>query len=91
MRIDRTTVPGGGTLHHIVTRAGGRLCVLVNRDGDRHVFVYDDDHTDEPANELVLAPEEADGIAEILQSRPIADRVRSLERRVDALIGERGS
>lgn len=90
MRIDRTTVPGGGTLHHIVTRAGGRLCVLVTRDGERQVFVYDDD-SDEPAKELVLAPDEADGVAEILHSRPIADRVRSLERRVDALIGERAS
>ncbi|KUI29872.1 hypothetical protein AU196_02995 [Mycobacterium sp. IS-1742] len=91
MRIDRTTVPGGGTLHHIVTRAGGRLCVLVTHDGDRQVFVYDDDGSDEPAEELVLAPDEADGLAEILHSRPIADRVRWLERRVDALIGERGS
>ncbi|KUI36376.1 hypothetical protein AU195_06230 [Mycobacterium sp. IS-1496] len=90
MRIDRTTVPGGGTLHHIVTRAGGRLCVLVTHDGDRQVFVYDDG-SDEPAEELMLAPDEADGLAEILHSRPIADRVRSLERRVDALIGERGS
>jgi K+/H+ antiporter YhaU regulatory subunit KhtT len=91
MRIDRTTVPGGGTLHHIATRAGGRLCVLVNRDGDRQMFVYDDDGSDEPAKELVLAPDEADGLAEILHSHPMADRVRSLERRVDALIGERGS
>ena len=90
MRIDRTTVPGGGTLHHIVTRAGGRLCVLVTRDGERPVFVYDDD-SDEPAKELVLAPDEADGVAEILHSRPIVDRVLSLERRVDTLIGERGS
>jgi TrkA domain protein len=90
MRIDRTAVPGGGTLHHIVTRAGGRLCVLVTRDGDRQVFVYDDG-SDEPAKELLLAADEADGLAEILHSQPIADRVQSLERRIDALIGERGS
>ncbi|KUI27451.1 hypothetical protein [Mycobacterium sp. GA-2829] len=90
MHIDRTTVPGSGTLHHIVTRGGIRLAVLVGRDGDRQVFVYDD-AKDEPATEVLLAPDEADGLAEILHSRPIADRVRTLERRVDALIGERGS
>jgi TrkA domain protein len=39
---------------------------------------------------ILLEPDEADQLAEILHSQPIADRLVSLERRVGELIGKRG-
>lgn len=89
MRVNRTTAPGSGVIHHLVTRAGDRLCVLAGIDGHRRLFGYDRDG-DEPAWTVGLEPDEADGLADILHSRPITDRVTTLEQRVDALIGERG-
>jgi TrkA domain protein len=90
MQIDRTTVPGSGVLHHILTRDGERFCVLVDTADNRHLFTYGASDLDVPARVIVLEPDEADQVAEILHSRAIADRLLSLERRVDELIGERG-
>jgi TrkA domain protein len=90
MHIDRTTVPGSGVLHHILTRDGERLCLLVDAADNRHLFTYDASDLDVPARTIVLEPDEADQVAEIMHSRRIADRLRSLERRLDELIGERG-
>jgi TrkA domain protein len=81
MRIDRMTVPGNGVLHQIVTRDGERFSLLVDADHNRHLFTYGagdlDDDPDMPAETIVLEPDEADEVAEILHSRP-------------ELIGERG-
>lgn len=81
MRIDRMPVPGNGMLHHVFTRNGKRFCVLVDADRNRHLFTYRADDpgadVDVPAETIVLEPDEADEIAEILHTRP-------------ELIGERG-
>jgi TrkA domain protein len=90
MLIDRTTVPGSGMLHQFVTRDGERFCLLVDAASNRHLFTYDGRDLDEPARAITLEPDEADQVAEILHTHPIADRLLSLERRVDELIGERG-
>ena len=90
MRINRTTVPGNGMLHRIVTRDGEQLCLLVDAASNWHLFTYDGGDPDVPVREVVLQPDEADQLAEILHSHPLADRLLSLERRVDELIGERG-
>ena len=91
MHIHRTTVPGSDVVvHHITTRGGDRLCLMVDDGDDCHLFTYDRGDLDAPAWEIVLEPDEADQLAEALHSRPIKDRLLSLERRVDELIGERG-
>ncbi|MBS1695319.1 MAG: hypothetical protein JST91_24200 [Actinobacteria bacterium] len=103
MRIERTTVPGGvvtddggggvhGVLHQILTRAGARFGVLTGDDGSRQLFVYEvgGADTDVPGHIIALDADEADRLADILHSRPLTDRLLSLERRVDELIGERG-
>jgi len=90
MDIYRTTVPGRGALHNIVTRHGQRFSLLVDDVGDRRLFAYDGDDADEPVGDVLLEPDEADQLAEILHTRPIVDRLLVLERRVDELIGERG-
>ena len=90
MRINRTTVPGNGMLHRIVTRDGEQLCLLVDAASNWHLFTSDGADRDVPVREIVLQPDEADQLAEILHSHPLADRLLSLERRVDELIGERG-
>ena len=90
MHIYRTTVPDRGVLHHIVTRHGERFCLLVDGAGDRHMFTYDGNDADEPTGEILMEPDEADQLAELLHSRPLVDRLLALERRVDELIGGRG-
>lgn len=89
MHIERTAVPGVGALHHIRPRRGGRFGLYVDAEGNRRLFVYHDSAVDVPAGEIVLEPDEADRLADMLRSRPLVDRLLSLERKVDELIGER--
>jgi TrkA domain protein len=97
MHIHRTTVPGRGVLHQVVIRDGERICLLVDAARNRHLFTYRGGELDEPTRAIRLEPDEAGEVAEILHlanapagHRPIADRLRSRQRRVDELIGERG-
>jgi TrkA domain protein len=90
MQTNQTTVPGGGVLHRILTRDGASLCLLVDTARNRHLLTYVGSEHDEPIRAIVLEPDEADQVADILRRRLIADRLLSLKRRVDELIGERG-
>ncbi|WP_280232878.1 hypothetical protein [Nocardia cyriacigeorgica] len=88
MDVDRTTVPGKGTVHHLLTRSGARFALVAGSDGSKHVLVYDTVR-DEPVQSIALEPDEADQFAELLHSAPIPDRVARLERLMDQLTGER--
>lgn len=83
MEITQTTVPGGGVVHAVRTRAGGEFRLLVEPDGERRFVVDDPSGADERFVEIVLEGDEADVIAEILHSAPIIDRVVQLERRLE--------
>lgn len=90
MQINRTTVPGSGVLHDFVTRDGERFGVLIDADDNRHLLTYGGSDLDVPTRAVVLEPDEADRVAEILQDQPVADWLIRLERRLDELIGKRG-
>lgn len=88
MHIDRSTVPGQGTVHHLLTRSGDRFALVTGADGGKHILVY---HAtgDEPVHSVALGTDEADQFADLLHSAPLPDRVARLERLVDRLTGER--
>lgn len=88
MDIDRSTVPGRGTVHHLLTRAGDRFALVTAADGGKHILVY---HTtgDEPVQSIELASDEADQFAELLHTASLPDRVARLERLMDQLTGDR--
>ncbi|MEU8800065.1 hypothetical protein [Spirillospora sp. NPDC048819] len=85
MQITHSTVPGNGTLHHIVTRSGHRFAVLVDAAERRHFYVYESAHDDEPSERFVLDPDEADRLAGILHHRSTDDRLTALEKRLQKL------
>jgi K+/H+ antiporter YhaU regulatory subunit KhtT len=91
MRIDRTTVAGNGVLHHIAPRRGGRFDLLVDTDNTRQLFTYEECDPDVPARAIILEPDEADQVAEILHDNTIGNRLLALERRMRELIEERGA
>ncbi|AVT33641.1 MULTISPECIES: hypothetical protein [unclassified Plantactinospora] len=87
MDITRTTVPGVGVVHHFLTRGGQRFGVLLDQAGLRSLLLYGPDDPDVPVDRIALEHDEADQIAEVLHSAPIADRLASLERRLAELHG----
>ncbi|MEU3272837.1 SPFH domain-containing protein [Saccharomonospora sp. NPDC006951] len=84
----RTAPPDSGTLRRCVTRGGQHLGVLQSGSGQRRLLVYGSPELDVPPQTIVLEPDEADKIADILHSQPIADRLAALENRVDKLTEE---
>ncbi|MBG0813416.1 hypothetical protein [Planomonospora sp. ID82291] len=87
MDITHTTVPGTGTVHHFETRDGQRFCVLVDENDRLSLMIYGPDDPDLAVECVVMERDEAAQVAEILQPRPIADRIADLEHRVAALTG----
>ncbi|GAB3805414.1 hypothetical protein [Micromonospora zhanjiangensis] len=83
----RTTVPGIGVVHHFLTRGGQRFGVLLDRTGQRSLLLYGKEDPDLPVDRIALEHDEADHVAEVLHSAPIADRLATLERRLVELHG----
>lgn len=89
MEVSRTTVPGTGTVHHLLTRGGVRFAVLAASDGGKHLLSYGG-VSDEPTQTIVLGPDEADQLADLLHSTPLYDRVARLEHLLGHAAGNRG-
>ncbi|MBB4905058.1 hypothetical protein [Actinophytocola algeriensis] len=81
MDITRATVHGAGAVHHLTTRGGQRLGVLVETER-RSLFVFGAEDPDAPAQTIALAQDEADLLADLLHSKPTADRLAELERKI---------
>ncbi|SEH50091.1 hypothetical protein SAMN04489835_0592 [Mycolicibacterium rutilum] len=82
MRISR---PAAGTA--VTTQDGERVSVTVDDDGTCRLYTEDSCGFDAPAWEVVLNPDEAARLAEMLLSA--RDRAPTRGRRLDATIGER--
>lgn len=85
MKLTYATVPGAGLVHHVTTRGGQRFGVLVDGAKRRSLLVYAASDPDTPAQSIVMEPDEADQVAEILHSRPLLDRLAAVERRLTEL------
>lgn len=86
MEITQTTVPGFGVMHHLVTRSGKELRLLVEHTGKRELYVYDSAPSEAVAT-IVLEADEADAVADLLHSASIPDRLAEIERRIAELAG----
>lgn len=83
MDITRNTIPGVGHTHDCTTRAGQRFGVVVEHSG-RRLLLFDG-RDDEVPEQVVLDPDEADLLADLLHQRSVADRLAELERQVAEL------
>src|SRR4051812_9604269 len=80
MDIRETSLPGIGVRYDLSTRAGGRLAVVVRRDGRYELGVYDDPDDDDRCRTLLaLQDEEADALAGILGAPRILDALQELQ------------
>ncbi|MEJ3746994.1 cation:proton antiporter regulatory subunit [Actinomycetes bacterium KLBMP 9797] len=88
MEVHRTALPGIGLRHEFVTERGRRVGVVSHRTGRREVVVYDRRDPDTAALTLTLNAEEADGMAELLASTRVVERLGELHRQVEGLVTE---
>lgn len=88
MEVHRTALPGIGLRHEFVTERGRRVGIVSHRTGRREVVVYDREDPDTAAVTLTLNAEEANGMAELLASTRLVERLGELHRQVEGLITE---
>jgi TrkA domain protein len=88
MDVHRTVLPGIGLRHEFVTERGRRVGVVSHRTGRREVVVYDRKDPDTAAVTLTLNAEEAHGLAELLASTRVVERIEELHRQVEGLVSE---
>jgi TrkA domain protein len=88
MDLERTALPGIGLQHTFTTTRGRRLAVIAHRNGRRDLVVYHRDDPDTAVETLTLTAEEANGLAELLGTTRIVERLAELHRQVEGLLSE---
>lgn len=89
MNIERTALPGVGVAHVTKTRGGQRVGIVSHVSGERDIVVYDPDDADTVACTVVLAPDEAHRIADLLGLDVTLDHVRALEQQLGGMTAVR--
>lgn len=88
MEVEETRLPGIGLRHDFVTAQGRRMGVITQRNGARHVVLYDQEDSDACAATIELTPEESEVLAELLGAPRITERFARLREQVAGLVTE---
>ncbi|MEU5879233.1 cation:proton antiporter regulatory subunit [Spirillospora sp. NPDC047279] len=88
MDVERTSLPGIGLKHEFTTARGRQLGVVSHRSGRRDLVVYDKDDPDTCVVSVALTGDEANGLAELLETDRVVERLNELHRQVEGLVTE---
>lgn len=86
MDVERTDLPGIGLRHEFRTARGQYAAVISHHSGRRDLVVYHPQDPDTALATLVLKPDEANGVAELLGTARIVERLAELQRQVTGLV-----
>jgi TrkA domain protein len=85
MDIERTALPGIGLRHVFTTARGRRIGVISYRNGRQDLVVYDPADRDSVQLTVVLNPQEATALGDLLSTAHIVERLTELERQVQGI------
>ena len=85
MDIFETPLPGIGTRFEFESSAGDRVAVVVRRDGQRELIVYDHDDLDTSLSSVALSSADAAALVELLGGSRVTERLVSLRQEVEGL------
>lgn len=86
MDVERTALPGIGLRHEFRTARGQHAAVISHQSGRRDVVVYHPHDPDTTLATLTLSTDEANGLAELLGTARIVERLAELRRQVTGLV-----
>lgn len=84
--VERTDLPGIGLRHEFRTTRGQHAAVISHHTGRRDVVVYDRTDPDSALAVLTLTADEANGLAELLGTARIVERLAQLNRQATGLV-----
>ncbi|HEY7224747.1 MAG TPA: TrkA C-terminal domain-containing protein [Micromonosporaceae bacterium] len=85
MEVERTALPGIGLRHEFYTGKGQHAAVVSHVSGRRDIVIYRQHDPDSVAATLSLSTDEANGVAELLGTARIVERLADLQRQVVGL------
>lgn len=85
MDIFETPLPGIGTRFEFESADGDRMAVVVRRDGQRELIVYDHDDPDTSLSSVGLSSADAAALVELLGGSRVTERLVSLRQEVEGL------
>jgi TrkA domain protein len=85
VEVERTALPGIGLRHEFYTEKGQHAAVVSHVSGRRDIVIYRQHDPDSVAATLSLSTDEANGIAELLGTSRIVERLADLKRQVVGL------
>lgn len=85
MEVERTALPGIGLRHEFFTEKGQHAAVVSHVSGRRDIVIYRLNDPDTVLATLSLSPDEANGLAELLGTARIVERLADLQRQVAGL------
>lgn len=88
MEVEETRLPGIGLRHDFMTAQGRRVGVVSQRNGVRHVVLYDEEDADACAATVELTVEESEVLAELLGALRITERFARLREQAEGLATE---
>ncbi|MGI9118659.1 MAG: cation:proton antiporter regulatory subunit [Acidimicrobiales bacterium] len=83
--VDETQLPGVGVRYDFLTRAGGRIGVLVHRTGRRELLIYDSADPDACRDVVHLDADETHTLAELLGTSQVSERLGQLQQHIEGL------
>jgi TrkA domain protein len=85
VEVERTALPGIGLRHEFFTEKGQHAAVISHVSGRRDIVIYRLNDPDTVLATLSLSPDEANGVAELLGTARIVERLADLQRQVAGL------
>lgn len=85
MDVERTALPGIGLRHEFRTSKGQLAAVVSHVSGRRDIILYRDDDPETVAATLSLTTDEANGVAELLGTARIVERLAALKKQTTGL------
>ncbi|WP_018349779.1 cation:proton antiporter regulatory subunit [Longispora albida] len=85
MDTERTSLPGIGFQHVFTTARNRRIGVVSHRSGRRDLVIYDKEDPDSALVSVELSVDEANGLAELIGTPRVTERLAELRRQVDGL------
>jgi TrkA domain protein len=85
VEVERTALPGIGLRHEFFTEKGQHAAVISHVSGRRDIVIYRLNDPDTVLATLSLSPDEANGLAELLGTARIVERLADLQRQVAGL------
>ncbi|WP_395108418.1 cation:proton antiporter regulatory subunit [Actinomadura sp. SCN-SB] len=89
MDVERTSLPGIGLRHEFTTKQGRRLGVISHRTGRHDLVIYGKEDPGKRVVSVELTGEEANGLAELLETVHVVERLNDERRQVEDLVTEK--